>query len=166
MQVISKVLSDLNVKEEQQRISDMIEWASEAVEKIGSVKQLDRVVSGVDGEPVLEIKGNQAKLPFGLHRLNQVAYGASINGPWVPMKVSQSSFNAWRDYSSFEDISDLSVSDTALIELVKVLYQKYAIPGNTELPEKMDYKSALEILNTNQNVRTILVNLIKSKGTN
>ena len=125
MQVISKVLSDLNVKEEQQRISDMIEWASEAVEKIGSVKQLDRVVSGVDGEPVLEIKGNQAKLPFGLHRLNQVAYGASINGPWVPMKVSQSSFNAWRDYSSFEDISDLSVSDTALIELVKVLYQKY-----------------------------------------
>ena len=30
----------------------------------------------------------------------------------------------------------------------------------------MVYKSALEILNTNQNVRTILVNLIKSKGTN
>ena len=50
-QVIAKVMSDLDIKEDSQRMSDYIEWASEAVEKIGSVAQLDRKVSGVVGEP-------------------------------------------------------------------------------------------------------------------
>ena len=53
-QVIAKVMSDLDIKEDSQRMSDYIEWASEAVEKIGSVAQLDGKVSGVDGEPYLE----------------------------------------------------------------------------------------------------------------
>lgn len=51
--VIAKVLSDLDIREEMQRTSDYIEWASEAIEKIGSVAQLERRVSGVDGEPYL-----------------------------------------------------------------------------------------------------------------
>ena len=34
----------------------MIEWISEAIEKVGSINQLKRIVSGDDGEGYLEIK--------------------------------------------------------------------------------------------------------------
>jgi hypothetical protein len=162
MQVISKVLADLDIKEDPQRIADMIEWASEAVEKIGSVKQLERAVSGVDGEEYLEIKNSQAKLPFGLFRLNQVGYSTSTNGPWFPMKVSQSSFNKWSESgTSPYDVSDMVVKDADMIEMVKILYQKYEENPVYAWFSKVDYEKALEILNTNQNVRTLLSNMIK-----
>ena len=64
-QVVSKVFADLDIKEGSNRQSDMLEWIGEAVEKIGAVKQLKRIVSGVDGAQLLEIKGHQAKLPNG-----------------------------------------------------------------------------------------------------
>ena len=162
MQVISKVLADLDIKEDPQRITDMIEWASEAVEKIGSVKQLERAVSGVDGEEYLEIKNSQAKLPFGLFRLNQVGYSTSTTGPWFPMKVSQSSFNKWSESGTNPyDVSDMVVKDADMVEMIKILYQKYEENPVYAWFSKVDYEKALEILNTNQNVRTLLSNMIK-----
>ena len=94
-QVVSKILSDLDIREEDVRISSILEWIGEAVEKIGSVTQLDRKISGVDGEPIIPIIGNQAQLPSSLHRLNQVTYSPNLNGPWIPMNVSASSFALW-----------------------------------------------------------------------
>ena len=93
--VIAKVLSDLDIREEMQRTSDYIEWASEAIEKIGSVAQLDRRVSGVDGEPYLEIKDYQASLPSTLFRLNVVAFSETESGQFRKIDPSMSSINTW-----------------------------------------------------------------------
>ena len=93
--VIAKVLSDLDIREEMQRTSDYIEWASEAIEKIGSVAQLDRRVSGVDGEPYLEIKDYQASLPSTLFRLNVVAFSETESGEFRKIDPSMSSINTW-----------------------------------------------------------------------
>lgn len=106
-QIVSKVFADLNIKEGSNRIADMIEWISEAVEKIGSVKQLKRVVSGSDDAPYLKINNHQASLPSDLFRLNQVAFSSSANGNWVPMKISTSSFNSWGSIRPEEDLTDL-----------------------------------------------------------
>ena len=112
-QIVSKIFADLNIKEGPTRIADIIEWISEAVEKIGSVKQLKRIISGVDDAPYLEIKGHQASLPSDLFRLNQVAYSHSGNGDWRPMKISTSSFNAWPSKRPSEQIDD-SITDRPL----------------------------------------------------
>lgn len=162
-QVLAKVMSDLNIKEDSQRVTDMIEWASEAIEKIGSVHQLERKVSGVDGEPIIEIKGHQAKLPFNLFRLNQVAYSIRPTGPWFPMKISTSPFNAWSSNSEILDKNGIAIGDAELIEAVKMLYSKYAEDPIYSWFSKMDYKTALEILNTNNNARVLLTNLIQNK---
>lgn len=93
--VIAKVLSDLDIREEMQRTSDYIEWASEAIEKIGSVAQLERRVSGVDGEPYLEIKNYQSSLPPTLFRLNVVAFSETESGEFKKIDPSMSSINVW-----------------------------------------------------------------------
>ena len=38
--VIAKIIADLDLQEDNMRISDMIEWIGESVSKIGSVNQL------------------------------------------------------------------------------------------------------------------------------
>ena len=46
--VIAKVFTDLDLKEGDHRLSDMIEWAGEALEKIGSFPQFTQKVAGKD----------------------------------------------------------------------------------------------------------------------
>lgn len=94
-QVVAKIFADLDLKEGPNRIADMYEWVGEAIEKIGSVGQLIRKVSGVNGSPVLEIKQNQTRIPSDLFRLNQVAYSNTPNGPWYPMTRATGTMNTW-----------------------------------------------------------------------
>lgn len=90
--VIAKILSDLNVQDEQIRITDMREWIAEALEKIGAVPQLAYKQSGVDGEPLLKITNFQVKLPTEIHSLEQIAFSPNETGPWVPMRQTTGSF--------------------------------------------------------------------------
>lgn len=90
--VIAKIMSDLDIQEEGQRITDMREWIFEAIEKIGASTQYEHVESGVDGAPYLLLHDYQAPLPSNMHRLNQVAYASSEHGPWRIMRKSISPF--------------------------------------------------------------------------
>lgn len=158
---MSKVFADLDIKEGSNRQSDMLEWIGEAVEKIGAVKQLKRIVSGVDGSQLLEIKGHQAKLPSDLFRLNQVMYSPTGSEPFVKMKIATGNLNAWSSCDTNGGNSSTYIQDTELVELVRILYSKYAEDPIYAWFSKMDYHAALEILNTNQNVRTLLTNLVQ-----
>ena len=80
--VIAKVIADLDLAENKIRISDFLEWVGEAMEKIGAVQQFERVVSGVNGAPIIKIDCHQAQLPCNLHKLHQVAYSFNCDGPW------------------------------------------------------------------------------------
>ncbi len=163
-EVVTKVFSDLDLKDEGQRISDIQEWISEAVEKIGAVTQMRRLVSGSNSAPYLEIKSYQASMPDNLARLNSVSYSTSIEGPWVPMSKSTSTLTALSE-APIDGPKERIIQDQKLVDTVKSLYQKYVDDPVYTWFNKMDDATALEILNTNQNVRTILTNLINAAGT-
>lgn len=66
--VIPKLISDLDLKEDQMQISSIKEWIAEALEKIGALQQLQRQVV------LLPIVDYSAKLPYDLFRLGKLAY--------------------------------------------------------------------------------------------
>lgn len=149
--VIAKVIADLNIQEDDLRISDVIEWVGEAIEKIGAVTQFIPKVSGENGTPCTKVKCYQAQIPCDLHQLHQVAYSYSCNGPWFPMRKATGSYAVWghENKCDCECITpEMIVQNDTMVNLVVDMY------GN------IDKTEAIEMINTNQNLRTILSNLI------
>lgn len=149
--VIAKVIADLNIQEDDLRISDVIEWVGEAIEKIGAVTQFIPKVSGENGTPCTKVKCYQAQIPCDLHQLHQVAYSYNCNGPWFPMRKATGSYAVWgHDFQcDCECLTpEMIVQNDTMVNLVVDMY------GN------IDKTEAIEIINTNQNLRTILSNLI------
>lgn len=147
--VVAKVIADLNLQEKDIRISDISTWIGEAALKIGSVNQLLHKVSGIDGVPVVQLVGHQAALPCDLYRLNQVAYGTSQDGPWLPMRKATGAFDMWGTVTG-AITPEVLIPDQVLIDTVKSIYNV-----NTN-------EAALVILNdiSSVNLRVILSNLI------
>lgn len=81
--VIAKIIADLDLKEDEIRISDVREYIGEAMEKIGAVQQLEHKVVN------LKVENYQAKLPCDLYRLNQVAFSFENGCGWLPMKIGR-----------------------------------------------------------------------------
>lgn len=108
-------MSDLDIQEEGQRITDMREWIFEALEKIGAVSQYQRKESNTEGTPVLRIQNYQAALPDDIHAITLVAYSANENGPWQPMRVSTSGFRINPDKGSVQKDSDKGAMDVNVI---------------------------------------------------
>jgi hypothetical protein len=92
--VIAKVFTDLDLQEGTHRISDFIEWSSEALKKIGSYPQFVTKVTGKEKVPLLVIEDYQAKLPTDLYSINQVAYSTGITAPYYPMRDTAGSFSS------------------------------------------------------------------------
>lgn len=149
--VIAKVIADLNIQEDDLRISDIREWVGEAIEKIGAVTQFIPKVSGENGTPCTKVKCYQAQIPCDLHQLHQVAYSYNCNGPWFPMRKATGSYAVWghENKCNCECLTpEMIVQNDTMVNLVVDMY------GN------IDKTEAIEMINTNQNLRTILSNLI------
>lgn len=143
--VIAKVMADLDISEDDLRISDIREWAAEAIEKIGAVTQLEYKVREV------ELNGHQAPLPCELHQLHQVAYSFNCNGPWISMRKATGSFAVWGEDECCKQCKpEILIQDSVLVNLA------------VDLIGNIDKTQALELLNSNQNMRTILSNLINA----
>ena len=143
--IIAKLIADLDLQEKDIKISDCIEWAGEAIEKIGAVTQFIPKVA------TIPFNCHQAPIPCDLHQLHQIAYSYNCNGPWFPMRKATGSFAVWGDSEckECECLSpDILINDDAMVNLVVDMY------GN------IDKTKAIEMINTNQNLRTILSNLI------
>lgn len=174
--VIAKVIADLDLKEDDMRISDMREWCGEAIEKIGAVTQFIPKVSGQDGTPILEFHNHQAPIPCDLHQLHQIAYSFNCDGPWFPMRKATGSFAVWghdccngccnncydclghklecRHETGCEHCNpNMIVQEDTMVNLV------------VDMIGNIDKTKALELLNTNQNLRTIISNLINARTT-
>ena len=149
--VIAKVIADLNIQEDDLRISDIREWVGEAIEKIGAVTQFIPKVSGENGTPCTKVKCYQAQIPCDLHQLHQVAYSYNCNGPWFPMRKATGSYAVWGHENKCDCeclTPEMIVQNDTMVNLVVDMY------GN------IDKTEAIEMINTNQNLRTILSNLI------
>lgn len=151
--VIAKVLTDLDLKEGDHRISDMIEWAGEALEKIGAFPSLITKVLGKGGDHLLEIEDYQAKLPMDFHSLIQVAYSTAQAGPFYPMRSSTGAFDHGDSIDVTPENTDVSdvTSTSALIALAMALYDE-------------TYEEALVRVNSDEATRIMLNALIVDSG--
>lgn len=134
--VIAKVIADLDLKEDQIRITDMREWIMEAVLKIGAIQQYEHKVA------ILPVCGHQVSLPCDLYKLGQVAFSFQDNGGWLPMRKSTSSFGVYHD----KGVGDpcMLIQDSAMFPLVKNMFNL-----NTD-------REALDKLNEDTNLRKTL----------
>lgn len=138
--VIAKVIADLDLKEDEIKITDVREWIGEAMEKIGAIQQLEHKVENI---PVI---GYQAKLPCDLYRLNQVAFSFENSCGWLPMRKVTNSFGVYTKCDKCDP--NMIIGDNALIPLVKNLYNL------------IDDRAALDIINSDLNVKKTLSALV------
>ena len=139
--VISKVISDLSLNEEDIKITDIKQYIGEACMNIGSVNQLEHKVV------VLPLNQYQCKLPCDLERLNSVAYSTNSNGGWIPMKKSTGTFSVY-DHKCNGCNCEMLVQDSALYPLVKNMFNL------------VKDEDALAKLNSDKNLRDTLSCLI------
>lgn len=141
--VIAKVIADLDLKEEDIRITDVRQWVGEACMNIGSVNQLEHKVV------VLPLNSYQCKLPCDLERLNSVAYSASDCGGWIPMKKTTGTFSVY-DKNHCHCDCEMIIKDDAMFPLVKNMFNL------------TNDKQALDKLNEDDNLRKTLSCLINT----
>jgi hypothetical protein len=144
--VIAKVFTDLDLQEGEHRIADMIEWAGEALEKIGAFPSFINKVTGKDDVPFLEVFDYQAKLPCDFHAMIQVSFSKNATGPFFPMRYGTGSFDVGKLLNEVNPI-DSTFPDTSLVTLAMVLYG-------------LDYDSALVKINAEPITRSNLNGLL------
>lgn len=153
--VVAKVIADLDLKESELRITDIKEYIGEAMERIGSVMQLDHRVA------VVPLNQYQAKFPCDLYRLDSVAYSSSDKGGWLPMTKTTNTFSVYRktgcacgceDDCCKNNCNDCNmyVTDDAMFPIVKNIFNI------------TDDREALDKLNGNPNIRHTLSTLINN----
>ena len=135
--VVAKVIADLDLKEDQIRITDIREWIMEGILKIGAVQQYEHKVA------ILPIECHQVALPCDLYKLGQVAFSFCNGGGWLPMRKATSSFGVFHDRECSNEPCML-IPDTAMFPLVKNVFNL-----NTD-------REALEKLNEDTNLRQTL----------
>lgn len=138
--VLAKVISDLDLKEDEIRITDISEWIGEAMEKIGAVQQLEHKTAN------LRIEDYQAKLPCDLYRLGQVAFSFENGCGWLPMRKVTNSFGIYKKCGECDP--KMLIQDDALIPLVKNIFGI-----NTD-------REAIDILNKDVNTKQTLSALV------
>lgn len=124
-EVIAKIYSDLDIQEELHRITDIREWITEAIEKIGA---FDQYVKKVVSFPVIDYK---VKIPSDMKNMIQCAFSFEPNSNMlIPMTMATGSFDCWsvdkywcKKWDEFGP-SILNNGDTMrqLINLVKRMY--------------------------------------------
>lgn len=155
-QVIAKVFADSDIQDGTNRIYDFIEWAGEAIEKIGAQPTLVTKVTGKGDEPLTVLTGYHAKLPNDLYRLNQVMYGKSAEGPWLALHQSTGSFDVFGTSPMYRNLQqDVAANrlapESALVMLAQSLY-------------KLTYEEAVLLMNEDESVRSQLSFLLDSKS--
>lgn len=141
--IIAKLIAELDLKEDEIKITDIRQWIGDAMEKIGTIQQLEQKVVNI---PVI---GYQAKLPCDLYKLGQVAFSFSDGNGWVPMQKTTSNFGVC---NVNECKPEMLIKDDVLFPLVKNMFN---------LTNDAD---ALKILNQDQNIRQTLSALV-NQGT-
>lgn len=113
--IIAKVMSDLDIQEEGQRITDMREWIFEALEKIGAVQQYEHKESNTGTTPILKVTNYQAHLPNDIHAIIQIAYSIRKDGPWQPMRTSTGNFKTYPDKGNPHQVTEPGAMDDNVV---------------------------------------------------
>lgn len=148
--VIAKVFTDLDLKEETHRISDMIEWAAESLEKIGAFPSFSNKVTGKDGLPLLELTNYSTRLPADFHNLIQLSYSPTSTGPFYPMRYGTGNFdNGNPDVTNSTTVTTTVANTSDIVTLAMELYS-------------YDYSTALAYINANPAIRSKLTAILNT----
>lgn len=139
--VVAKVIADLDLREDEIRITDIREWIMESILKIGAIQQFEHKVE------ILPIECHQVSLPCDLYKLDQVTYSYCCNGGWLPMRKATSSFGVSHDNQCCSKACML-IQDAAMFPLVKNMFNL------------TNDREALDKLNEDNNIRETLSALI------
>lgn len=150
--VIAKVFTDLNLSEDTHRISDMVEYAGEAVEKIGAFASLENKVTGKDDLPLIEVVGYQAVLPYDFHSLIQVSYATSESGPFIPMRYATGSFDWGSTLTTSSDDTNQVQPESTIVTLTMSLYD-------------LSYSAALAKINSEPVTRSLIESMLNQMDT-
>lgn len=145
--LIAKVFTDLDLKEGDHRVSDMVEYAGEALLKIGAFPSFTHKVTGKDGVPFLEIVDYQAKLPSDFHSMLQASFSESATGAFYPMTYGTGSFEFNKEQNTTSTLSE-AYPESSYINLIMTLFT-------------LDYDDALARLNSDPGLRdnlTVMLN--------
>ena len=156
--VIAKVFSDFDLQEGDHRISDMIEWGGQALEKIGAFPYFNNKVTGKDLEPILEVDNYQCKLPTDFHRLIQVSFSTQEAGPFYSVRAATGNMeHASRMNTDIENDNESSTdtvtlaSDAAVINLAMSVYDITYASALTKINDEPATRALLEALLINEN---------------
>lgn len=149
--VIAKVLTDLDIKEGDHKINDMIEWSGEALEKIGAFQYFDVKVTGANNSPYLELTDYQTKLPLDCHNVLQVTYATSNGGVTTPMRYSTGIFEYSKNMVEADVNTDYLFTDSDLVKLCEDVYS-------------LTYAEALNKINTEPTTKQLLTNMLLTKA--
>lgn len=149
--VISKILRDLDIQEDNTRFADIIEWIGEGLTKIGAIKSQNVKVTGREDQPLISFTDYQARLPRGLVKVLGVAYSSSESGEFIPLRYGTGVYDhRSEDNEGSSNTIDASTSD--LIDLAMELYD-------------LTYEEALELINTDSVTRAKLNSILRVDST-
>jgi hypothetical protein len=151
--VIAKVIADLGLEEDDIKISDIKEWISEAINKIGSVNQLDHKVITVP------LNSFQVKLPCDLYRLDSVAYSTCEHGGWVPMRKATGSFSVYGNKHKEHNKPEMIVQDKDLYQIVKNMYNLVKDEDAAKKLEDINLRQTLSCLINHHTIPSVNGNL-------
>jgi hypothetical protein len=134
-------------------LSDMIEWAGEALEKIGAFPSFTNKVTGKDNLPLLQVENYATKLPNDFYNLIQASFSTNQQGPYYPMRYGTGNFDSG-DPTVADTNDDTVTSDIAnnsdLTIFAMTLYD-------------LDYADALAKINNEPDTRSKLTSLLNMK---
>ena len=146
--VIAKVIADLDLKEDQIKITDIREWILESILKIGAIQQYEHKVA------ILPIINHQASLPCDLYKLGQVAFSFQNDGGWLPMRKATSSFGVFHDRGCNKPC--MLINDTELFPLVKNMFNLTSdADALQKLNEDTNLRQTLSVLLNQWTVGTV-----------
>lgn len=146
-QVISKVIADLDISEESQRMDDYTEWASEAIELIGAPLQLETVSNVDDEASPIKVNGYQGRIPNDAVNILSVYYSDRENGPFIKINkstsINQSQKNQSYDVYYYFKPGYICVNKES--GYIKVIYQRHQRDTNGRLliPNLISYIEAI-----------------------
>lgn len=158
--VLAKVYTDLGLGEENIQLTDMIEWAGEALEKIRAFPVYTNKVTGKENIPLLEIENYQARLPMDCFSVVQIAYTSTADGSggFLPMKYATGSFEGRAALSSDSNaytVPNPVAPESSLIALVMNLYDLTYAEAVAKLNNEPDIASTItNLYNNSSNIIT------------
>jgi hypothetical protein len=146
--VIDKVLRDYEHGLENIRVTDMITWASEALNKIDAYPYYNIKATGFDGESLLVVSDYQTQLPSDLKEIISVKFSATQTGYFWPLRCGSSTFGSVGEVNTSTNTTTTTSPNTLLISTVMDLYS-------------YTYAQAVTAINTDSVLREKISSLLK-----